>query len=415
MDTLGKNITILGLSRSGTSAAKLLISKGANVFISEKNDTPDVRDNLKKIDSGKIKFELGRHSQNFIKDKDFIVISPGIDDQAEPVIWAKHFNIPIISEIELGFLFCPAKIIAITGSNGKTTVTTLISRVLNAAGLNTYLLGNIGRPLCEDVLKMTPDDFVSLEVSSFQLEKIRYFKPYISIILNIAVNHMDRHKNIQDYLAAKKRIFMNQDKSDWAILNFKDKYLNNLENEIQSRIVYFNQDDQAAINPNFDCVLKVADILGIKKDISLEVLNNFKGLKHRVEEVRILNGIKFINDSKSTNVTSTIWALNSIKEPVILIAGGRDKGDDFSILNKFAQRIKRIVLFGEAKEKIASEIYQDKIAKTYALDLEEAVRAAFGLAVSGDCVLLSPMCTSFDMFKNYEQRGEQFNHYVNCL
>ncbi|MEW5758216.1 MAG: Mur ligase family protein [Candidatus Omnitrophota bacterium] len=414
MDLAGKNITVLGLSKSGASAVKLLLTKKADVFVSEKNDTLEIRENIRKLGLDKSRFELGKHSQEFIKNKDFIIVSPGIDDSAEPIIWAKQFNIPIFSEIELGFWFCPAKIIAITGSNGKTTVTTLISKVLNAAGLNTYLLGNIGRPFCEDVLSMTDKDFVSLEVSSFQLERIKYFKPHISIILNIAINHMDRHKNIQEYVRAKKRIFINQDSYDWAILNYKDEYLRSMESEIKSKIIYFNNRD-SSINPNFDCIMKVANILAIKDEIAFGVLNNFKGLEHRIEEIKVINGVRFINDSKSTNVASTIWALNLIKNPIILIAGGRDKGDDFTLLNQFDKVIKHLVLFGEARDKIADSIDSSRISKTCTQDLQDAIGAAFNLSEKGDCILFSPMCTSFDMFKNYEERGERFKQYVQCL
>lgn len=408
-----KKITIVGLARSGLACANLLFSLGSKVSITDCQDNEQTRLNAAKLKSKKIAFELGAHTPEFIKDKDFVVISPGVPDNAMPIVWAKQFGIPLLSEIEIASMLCPAKIIAVTGSNGKTTVTTLIGRIIQASGKRAFICGNIGNPFCGELADMREGDFVSLEVSSFQLETIRDFKPDISIILNFSRNHLDRYRNMREYCDAKKRIFMNQRGSDFLVLNQEDPLSDELALESKAKVVYFSKSDE--FNPNQAAVFTVGSLLGIDKFTIVNVFNEFKGIEHRMEEVAVINNIRFINDSKATTVESVIWALKSLSSPAVLIAGGKDKGLDYSlVVDSALQKVKEVILIGEAKEKIA-QVFRGTLPVEEAATLEEAVNKAYYKAKAGECVLLSPMCSSFDMFANYEERGRAFKRIVNDL
>lgn len=406
----GKKITIVGLARSGLACANLLFDLGADVSVTDIQDNDAVRLNASNLRSKDIKVELGRHTQEFIKDRDVIVVSPGVMDNALPVIWAGQFGITLISEIEVASILCPAKIIAVTGSNGKTTVTTLIGRILEAVKKRAFVCGNIGNPFCGELTKIGRDDFVALEVSSFQLENIKKFKPKLAVMLNVSPNHLDRYPDMQEYLQAKKRIFMNQDSSDYLILNQDDSVLTGLAKQAKARLVFFKGNGK--FNPNQAAVLAVGSILDIDSRVCLNVFNDFKGIEHRMEYVAELNNIKFINDSKATTVDSCIWALKNINRPVVLIAGGKDKGVDYSlILDSAKDKVREVILIGQAKKKI-KEALKGILSVDEASTLEEAITKAFYKAMPGDCVLLSPMCSSFDMFSDYEQRGRIFKNIV---
>ena len=405
-----KKVTVAGLARSGFASANLLYDLGADVSVTDNQDNDSTRTYASQLKSKNIKIEIGRHSQDFIRGKDLLVVSPGIPDTALPIVLAKQFQIPVISEIELAWILCPATVIAVTGSNGKTTVTTLIGKALEAGGEKVFILGNIGNPFCSEVERMEAGDFVSLEVSSFQLEKVHEFKPKIALILNFGCNHLDRYKDLQEYLQAKKRIFMNQDKSDYLVLNCDDPVVKELAKETKAKVVYFSQTPD--LNPNQAAVLAVASILGINKELCLEVFREFKGIEHRLEYVTEINNVTFINDSKSTTVDSTIWAFKNISCPIVLIAGGKHKGIDYSIVSDLIrEKAREVILIGEAKEKIKNAL-EGFLSIDEASTLEEAVKLAFSKAKSGDCVLLSPMCSSFDMFLNYEERGKVFKQAV---
>jgi len=416
-----KKITIVGLARSGLACANLLSGLGAYVSITESKDNPSTRQAFSALNSREIETELGAHTRPFIAGRDMIVVSPGVPDTAAPLVWAKEFNIPAVSEIEIAYLLCPATIIAVTGTNGKTTVTTLIGKVLEAAGAvgslpavsRVFVCGNIGVPFCSQVEKMREEDFVSLEVSSFQLEKSYKFKPKISVILNFNRNHLDRHSSMEEYLQAKKRIFKNQDSSDQLVLNYDDPVLRALAEEAQASVAYFEK--IPGLNPNESAVALVSSLLGVDQDIARRVFADFKGLEHRLEYVCQINGVKFINDSKATTVNSTIWALENMTQPVVLIAGGRDKGNDYhSISGLVRKKAKEIILIGEAKEKIKKDL-QSILPVEEAATLQEAVKIAFLRAGPDSCVLFSPMCASFDMFSDYEERGRVFKQAVNEL
>ncbi|MFH1354754.1 MAG: Mur ligase family protein [Candidatus Omnitrophota bacterium] len=409
----GKNITVAGLARSGLACSNLLYALGADVSVTDNNDTHITRTNANLLVSKKIKVELGKHTREFISGRDFLVISPGVANNALPVIWAQDQGIPVISEIEVAASLCPATIIAVTGSNGKTTVTTLIGRTLEEAGRKVFVCGNIGKPFSQEVEKMKSEDFVSLEISSFQLERIIGFKPKISVMLNFSANHLDRYDNIREYLAAKKRIFINQDNNDYLVVGRDDPVLRESSKEANAKVVYFSS--TAELNPNQAAVLAVASLIGVDMQTVLRVFDGFQGIEHRMEQVSRINGITFINDSKSTTVESAIWAMKNINVPIIWIAGGKHKGVDYNnVLDSAKDKVKEVVLIGEAAG-ILEEVFRGNFSVERANTLEEAVSKAYHKASAGDCVLLSPMCSSFDMFLNYEERGKQFKQAVSCL
>ena len=408
-----KRVTVVGLARSGFASAELLCGLGAKVGVTDKGDGDSLRQYADKLKSRQIEIELGRHSRKFMENSDLLITSPGVDDNSLPLAWAKSLRIPVISEIELAWMLCPATVIAVTGTNGKTTVTTLIGKVIAAWGRKAYVCGNIGYPFSAEVSLMQPEDFVSLEVSSFQLERIVKFKPKISLILNFSRNHLDRHQDMQEYLEAKKRIFINQDQGDYTVLNYRDPLVRGLGSETRAQVAYFNQSGN--LNPNHSAVMAVAGILGINKDICLGVLADFRGVEHRLEYVGESGGVRFINDSKATTVDSAIWALNNIDGGIILIAGGRDKGLDFTVLRDVAGRkVKKLILIGEAREKIKQAL-GDVLPIREAGNLKEALDIAWSQAKAGDSILLSPMCASFDMFANFEERGRVFKQAVRQL
>jgi len=418
MDLRQKKVTILGFARSGQEAARLAVLKGAQIRISDKADTPQIRGAIKNLNLKNTEVELGGHSEKFIQASDLVVLSPGIRLDSEPVIWAKRKGIPVIGEVELGFRFCPATVVAVTGSNGKTTVTTLIGEVLKKTGRKVFVCGNIGNPLCAEVDKMQKGDLVSLEVSSFQMETIVDFRPHVAVFLNFSCNHLDRHVDMADYLNQKKRIFLNQKPDDWAVLNYNDPVVKNLSSGTKARIVYFNSPetkDKSITNPNYLAALAVGSIFNVSREECLEVFRNFKGVEHRMEFIKNIRGIDFINDSKATTVESALWALNIIDKPLIMIAGGRDKGLDYTPVRVLAgKKVKELILIGEAKGKIKKALAGSLPLKD-AGSLQEAVKLAFNDAQNGDCVLLCPMCASFDMFKNFEERGKLFKELVNNL
>ncbi len=404
------------MARSGMAAAKLLAQLGAVVRLTEKNDTPQLARLKEELAALGVEVELGAHSRSFMEGVGLVVLSPGVRLDCEPVVWARASGIEVISEIELAWSVCASPVIAITGTNGKTTTTTLIGEVLRAHGAKAHVLGNIGTPFSSAVLSVLPQDYVCLEVSSFQLETIKSFHPKVAVILNVTPDHLDRYRNVGEYLEAKKRITMNQAENDWLVLNYGDEALRSLASQTKAKVLFFNKDvDEGDLNQNQLAVLAVAKALNLDRSICLEVFKNFKGVEHRMEFVREYNGIDFINDSKATNIDSTIWALKNIVKPAILIAGGRDKGSDFgSIKGLVGEKIKFAVLVGEASERIA-RAWEGVLPLERVKTFEEAVRLAYRKAGTGDCVLFSPMCKSFDMFTDYEHRGRVFKELVNHL
>lgn len=438
MNFKNKRVTIIGLAESGFSAAKFLKALRAKVRVSESSDTPEVRGRLKFL--GDVEYEVGGHTRQFITNADVMVISPGVPINAECVKWAGQKKMPVLSELELGGLFCRAPIIAVTGTNGKSTTSTLIHEILKANDIKSFLLGNIGTPLCEEVLNIKRNSVVSLEVSSFQLEAIRRFRPKAAVYLNLTQDHLDRYRDMAEYAKVKSRIFENQKRTDYAVLNYDDAALRPLGGKINSKVFYFSVKERVrgiyldgekvmlnlakkpeevcgrgdiALSGEHNAGNALASILAvklIKKDAkALPVLKNFTGLRHRLELAAESGGVKYIDDSKSTTVDSAIKALNSLPGGVILIAGGRDKGSDYSPVKSHEDKLKCVILIGEARDKIRNDLNGLSAPILDAKTMKDAVSLAKQMAKDGDAVLLSPMCSSFDMFKDYKERGEAFS------
>ncbi len=417
MDLKNKKVTIFGLGKSGLDLVLLLDGLGAKVYITDEKDSLQARENAEKI-QGKAKVEIGKHSEAFIEGSDLVVLSPGVRQDLPILLKIKEKGIMVIGEIELAASLCKGTIVAITGTNGKSTVTTLASEVLKLSGKNVFLCGNIGIPFSRCIPKIQKDDIACLEVSSFQLETTKNFKPKVAAFLNFSRNHLNRHKDMDEYFQAKKMIFANQDKTDWAVLNERDEIVKNIAGEIKSQVVYFNksnEDPGKFSNPNYSAVRAIASIFGISSDECNKVFNNFKGLEHRMEFVSTVKGIDFINDSKATTVVAALWALRSVSKPVVMIVGGRDKGGDFTVIKDLAvEKVKELIVIGEAKEKIKSAL-KDFLNIKESQSFQEAVKLAFADAKENECVLLSPMCASFDMFSSFEERGKVFKELVSEL
>ncbi len=405
-----KKVTVGGLGRSGLSAALLLRHLGAEVKVTDWGDTKELNIFARLLKDKGIDVELGKHTEGFVRRSNLLVLSPGVRRDSPLLIWADKKKIPIISEIELAYRYCPAPIVAVTGTNGKTTVTTLIGKILSSAKRQVIVCGNIGRPFSGQILKLNSQHTVVLEVSSFQLERIVRFRPHIAVLLNISEDHLDRYQDFGEYFKTKTLIFSNQKESDWAVLNYNDPNLRKLK--FKGKVKFFGEDK---MSPNYSAALTVGSILGISERSMMNVVSNFKGVEHRLEYIGTIGGVKFINDSKATNISSTIWALEQICAPIILIAGGREKGSNFKpIVSLLTKKAKAVVLIGEAGEKIKKALV-NKVVTRNADSLDKAVQLAKQMAVKGDSVLLSPMCASFDMFKDFEDRGRVFKEIVKSI
>ncbi|MBP6944325.1 MAG: UDP-N-acetylmuramoyl-L-alanine--D-glutamate ligase [Candidatus Omnitrophica bacterium] len=429
-DFKGKKVAVAGLAKSGMAAALLLKKKGAVVWATDSGDSPALREHKRLLEKKGIAVEIGGHSRGYIQGKDLVVISPGVPEGSPVLKWAGEYRVPVIGEIELGYLCCEAPIVAVTGTNGKSTTTTLIGEMLKKGGRRAVVCGNIGNPFCGEIRKVTKDSVVVLEVSSFQLESVKKFRPYVAVVLNISQNHFDRHPGLGAYINAKARIFANQRKSDRAVLNLDDPAVKGLRARTKAKVVFFSRKkclpgllcrpEELKIKGahNIENILacqRVASIFGIKPAKVKQALKGFRGLEHRFEHVAQKRGVEFINDSKGTTVLATVMALESCVKPVILIAGGHDKGSDFGKAREAVnKKVKKLVLIGEAKEKIRRQL-AGAAPHIFASTMDDAVRKAFAAAEEGDCVLLSPMCASFDMFRNFEERGRVFKKAVRSL
>lgn len=439
-----KKVTVIGLGNSGLNAALLLNDIGAFVKVTESGDNGNIRKCARILEGKNIPYEIGRHTKDFLMGSEIIVVSPGVEDTSPAIKWANGFNIPIISEMELGYKYCKGRIIGITGTNGKSTVTTLIGKILKEGGLDTVVCGNIGNSLCGEIGRVKKDTWVVLEVSSFQLERITDFRPHISIILNITDDHLDRYGKFEDYFNEKMKIFKNQKEGDFLILNSDAKELKGLEKKTKSRVFYYsrlNKTTGAYLNGsnivcNFDgrekelcatddirlkglhnvenvivCGL-AGSIAGVGPESIRNSVRKFSGLSHRFETVATIDGVEYIDDSKGTTVDSTYRALESCRSPVILIAGGKDKNSDYTVIRELVKnKVKHLVLIGEARKRI-KESLGTVVETKEAATLQDAVSLARSLAKKDYLVLLSPMCSSFDMFKDYKERGEIFKKSV---
>ena len=441
-----KNITILGAGESGFGAAMLASKKGYNVFVS---DHSYIDDNVKLLfENNSIKFEENEHSIDIIKSSDLIIKSPGIPNSSEIITKIKSLEIPIISEIEFASQNSKSFKICITGTNGKTTTTNLIYNILKTSGLSVGIAGNVGDSFSKMLLSGDKDIYV-LEISSFQLDDIKDFKPNISVITNILEDHLDRYEHdFSKYIKAKMKIIMNQDNTDYLVYNSDDKQLVNaldnnnspvkkvsfgIENQIKNLIdnknnILSNKKKTIMINTeelalkgrhnllNSMAALTVSDLLKIENEVIRESLTSFSGLPHRLENFLKIQGVNYINDSKATNVNAVYYALDSMTSPTIWIAGGVDKGNDYSqLLPIVREKVKAIICLGIDNNKLLETFtpISEIIVETESID--EAVKIASKIAEKKDNVLLSPACASFDLFKSYEDRGNQFKQAVRNL
>jgi UDP-N-acetylmuramoylalanine--D-glutamate ligase len=443
----GARTTVVGAARSGLAAARLLHTHGADVFVTDSSALPsEVRSELDELG---IDYEFGGHTATGF-DADFLVTSPGVPPTTVMLAGARARDIPVYSEIEVASWFCPAPIIGITGSNGKTTTTSLTGHVLSRSGRRTWVAGNIGLPFAAIADRVEPEDVVVLEVSSFQLEYTATFRPNISVLLNITPDHLDRYDgSMAKYADAKCRICAYQVAGDTLIYNLDDPRLADLAYrtpaldrlgfslESRSGAAYVQNDtihlrlngkheplmqtEQLALRGRHNlynslAAAVAARVMEVRSDVVRESLATFEGVPHRLEEIREVHGVRYINDSKATNVNAVWYALESMRDPVVLLAGGRDKGNDYEPLRPLvAEKVKTLISFGEAAPAI-SEAFGHSVHKSLrARDLQEAVELAAEEALDGEIVLLSPACASFDQFDNYEQRGNAFKRLVNSL
>jgi len=445
------NISVIGAARSGIAVARLLVSHGANVFVSDSSSREKLRAQIPDLESIGVEFEVGSHS-NRVLDADLVVLSPGVPSTAEIVQSIKGRGIRIVSELEAASWYCPSPIVAITGTNGKTTTTTLAGRLLEDAKKSPVVAGNIGKAFSSAIPEMTPESIAVLEVSSFQLDDIESFHPKVSVILNITPDHLDRYEHsLEKYIASKCRIFENQTADDFLIYSYDDEETRECARRMASLHVHavpfsaterfeegaFIEDghlvtslagkrteivpvDEISIKGvhnlyNSMAAVLAAQIMGVTPGSARATLRNFKGVEHRLEFVREVDGVKYVNDSKATNVDSVWYALQSFKEPIVLLLGGRDKGNDYTRLYDLVeQHVKAIVAIGESAGTVEREFGKVRNV-VIARSMPEAVTSAASLAASGDVVLLSPACASFDWFENYEHRGRVFKQLVNEL
>jgi UDP-N-acetylmuramoylalanine--D-glutamate ligase len=439
-----KNISIIGMARSGIAAANFLAEQGARVTLLDGKSKEALSDVLKQLASG---VSTVFQSSSPLPDADLVILSPGVDIHSPDLKSARASGTEIISELELAYRMSETPIIAITGTNGKSTTTSLIGHLLDQGGKDVQIGGNIGVPFIS-LIKDQARDYMVLEISSFQLEGAVQFHPHISVILNITPDHLDRHKTIEHYAELKERIAAKQTQDDILVLNHDDPWVHRVAAGKLSRKWYFSMSEPVeqgcylsgdrvlfkdgekeeticriselhqAMQWQVENILPsvlVARLAGIATASIARTLREFKGLEHRLEWVRSLNGVDFINDSKGTNIGALEKSLNSFDRPVVLIAGGQDKGGDFQSLKPlFKKKVKHMVLIGEARPKIQT-VLNGSFGYESADDMETAVRQAYAQTQPGDVVLLSPACASFDMFRDYEDRGRQFKGCVQSL
>ncbi|RMG81626.1 MAG: UDP-N-acetylmuramoyl-L-alanine--D-glutamate ligase [Bacteroidetes bacterium] len=442
-----KKVLVLGAGESGVGAAILAKKKGYEVFVSDKGKIKEKYKNVLLHHS--IEFEEGLHSESAINGVDLVIKSPGIPDTAEIIQKLRKQNAEIISEIEFAARYTNATLIGITGSNGKTTTTLLLAHILKKAGLKAEAVGNVGQSFAWSVAENEQDYYV-IELSSFQLDDSPGLHLHIAILLNITPDHLDRYETFEHYARSKFQITRNQTEQDYFIYNADDEVIASMlpqvpvasrklpfsiEKNIQEGACLVNNQivitlkNQKTTMSVFDFSLKgkhniyntmassiAARVLELRKDVIRESLSDFQNVEHRLEHVVDVHGIKFINDSKATNVNSTWYALESVKPPVIWIAGGVDKGNDYSILEPLVkEKVKAIVCLGKDNTKLMEAFKPLNIPMIEAGSMEAAVGISYQIGKKGDTVLLSPACASFDLFDNYEDRGRQFKECVRAL
>ncbi len=448
------NVTVFGMGRSGQAAADVLLDRGSNVTLVEEHSRPELEVVKSTYKERGARIYVGGNLESILNQSDLLVVSPGVPKDHGFLQQARREKIPVIGEIELAARFLQAPIIAVTGTNGKSTTVRLIGSILQESGKHVFVGGNLGLPLCKAVTRISESsqatvyDYIVAEVSSFQLETIQQFKPWISVLLNVTPDHLDRHPTQEEYQAAKKRIFENQTDQDWMIINADDPTVGAMALDAPARLwefslcrdvaqgvyldgrviraqrqgkedILFDRDGSPLRGQhnvaNAMAAISVGLLCGCSKDDIAKALQTVPTFEHALESVRAWNGVTFINDSKGTNVDATLKALQSFDEPVVLILGGKDKGGDFTrLLEVIHCGVKGIVVIGEAASQILDAL-KGSVPISGATSLEDAVLQACALATSGDVVLFSPACASFDMFQDYHDRGLEFKRIVREL
>src|SRR6201996_6293929 len=449
MELKNKRVLVVGLGKSGIAAARFLKARGAQVTVSDIRPAGLIAELPALLDAG-IMVETGSHGLLTFRRQDLIVVSPGVPLSTPELSTVRALGIPIIGELELGAQFLHGEIVAITGSNGKTTTTTLLGEILKASGRPTLVGGNIGRPVVEMVAESTAESWSVLEVSSFQLETIETFRPRIALVLNITPDHLDRHGSFENYAAAKARITENQTADDFLILNAEDEPTKLVAAKSKAQIYWFSPKRQVkqgafvhgetiffrpAEGAEPETVMPVAEIplagahnvenvlaavcaarlAGVASETIRAAVAAFKAVEHRLEFVREHNGVRYYNDSKATNVDATVKAVEAFAGGIYLILGGKDKDSDYAVMGPLLrERVKTVITIGSAAEKIEHQLAGVvKIERAETMD--RAVALAHEAAVTGDTVLLAPACASFDQFQNYEHRGHAFKSLVLAL
>jgi UDP-N-acetylmuramoylalanine--D-glutamate ligase len=446
----GKKAVVIGAGRTGIAVAKVLKGLGARVTVCDIKREYMLEEAIRQLKAIPVDVVAGGYPEITPENTDFLVISPGVPMNISPVLKAKEYGIPLWSEIELAASMFDAPIIAVTGTNGKTTTTSLLGRMFVDGGVPTVVAGNIGVPLIGEIDKITSDHVVVVEVSSFQLEAIHNFRPRVGIVLNVTPDHLDRHHTMEEYKQAKQAIFCNQGKGDFSVLNYDDELVKSMASGTSGEVIFFSlrhtlekgaylsgedlyfsyNGKKTFICSRNDLYLKgdhnlenilasccAALLMGLDPGSVAQTLRTFKGVKHRLQFVDEINGVKYVNDSKGTNPDASIKAISAYSEPIILIAGGKNKGSDFSeFAEVISRKVKEVIVLGEAAPEIMQALESVGYHKfSQVSSIEQAVARAARIAVPGDIVLLSPACASWDMFNNYEERGELYISQVTAL
>lgn len=447
-----KRILVVGMARSGIAAAMLLVNHGAIPVLSDTKKEDSFGGEIDCLRGTKAEFRLGENPLSLLGDVDGVVISPGVPIDAPIVIAAKERGLFVIGELELAYSLLQGEVLAISGTNGKTTTTTLVGKIFENAGRITHVAGNIGYPLSAVALKSRKEDIVVVEVSSFQLESVKTFHPRVAALLNITEDHLNRHGTMAAYTKLKQRLLDNQIPRDIVVLNMDDPTLLKMAPKAKAQVAFFSRTQEVengayvddgkivwrwngAIKPICDAdqilipgphnlenalaATAIASAMGVPAPVIRHTLQSFTGVEHRIEKVRVLSGVCYINDSKGTNSDSTIKAIQSMKAPTVLLLGGYDKHTDFVALCreiKASDQIRHVVVMGQTAKQFREQLEEvgyENITRAYSM--EDALTKARELAISGGNVLLSPACASFDMFRDYEHRGEVFKELVNKL
>jgi len=445
----GRRVGVVGAARSGLAAAVLIRDLGGQPFVSDILPRREMEAAIAHLEQHQIAYECGGHTEKLLQN-DYLIQSPGVPASVAILRRAAEIGIPIFSEIELAYWVCRGKVLAVTGSNGKTTTTTLLGEICLASGQPTVVGGNIGTPFSAVARRVPEDGLAVIEVSSFQLERIEQFAPYVGILLNLTPDHLDRYDSFDSYCAAKMRLFENQTADHYTVINADDPVLMDRHYPYRAQQLIFSIDEARYPGQPPEGVLQrgrrlsarlggkdidiidveriripgphnranaaaaaaAALVCGIPPDVIASVLERFAGVEHRLEDVAVVGGVRFVNDSKGTNVDAVMVAIKSIPGKINLIAGGRDKEGDFTrLLPAAVEKVENLILIGEARQKIFDQLGR-QIPVVMAGSMADAVQKAFDLSHPGDTVLLSPGCASFDMYRNYEERGRDFKAIV---